>query len=406
MLSLLALSVFINYIDRANLSIAAPLLKDELGLSPWQLGVLFGSFFWTYDAFQIPSGWLIDRFDVSWVLALGFFIWSCATAATGVMHSFALLLIARLVLGTGEAAAYPSYAKILARDFSGRHRGLGNGAIAAGQLCGPAFGTFAGGILIARFGWRPVFIVLGLVSLVWLIPWLRWRPRVPSSAEVTSRASGSPIRAILRQRSLWGACLTHFCCNYLVYFLLLWLPYYLVRERGFSMQGMAKIGGVAFLCAAISAVISGWVSDRWITAGPSASSLRKSILVVGLSGAGLSLLLCVIAAPVLSIILLFGASTLYGILNPHLFAGAQTLAGPRVAGQWMGVQNFAGNLAGIVMPLLTGFLVDRTGNFFWPFAVVGGFAVIGSLSWIFVVGPIEPVIWPAPVTPGSEEAPA
>jgi MFS transporter, ACS family, D-galactonate transporter len=404
-LLLLALSVFINYIDRGNLSIAAPLLKEGLGLSPWQLGILLSSFFWTYDAFQIPSGWLIDRFDVSWVLALGFFIWSCATAATGVMRSFAALLAVRLVLGMGEAVAYPSYAKILARDFSARHRGLGNGAIAAGQFCGPALGTFLGGMLMARFGWRPVFIVLGLASLAWLIPWFRWRPRVPARVHAGEKDSDSRINAILKQRSLWGACATHFCCNYLVYFLLTWLPYYLVRERHFSMQRMAKIGGMAFLFCAISSVMSGWLSDRWIREGPSAKRVLKAMLVFGLAGAGLWLMLCVVAPPSLSILLLFVSNAFYGICNPLLFAGAQTLAGPRAAGQWMGVQNFAGNLAGIVAPALTGLLVDRTGFFFWPFAVVGALAVIGSLSWIFIVGPIEPVSWPDSLARAAEKAP-
>lgn len=394
-LLLLTLSIFINYIDRANLALAVPLLKDELGLSPWQLGVLLGSFFVTYDGFQIPSGWLTDRFDVSWVLGLGFLLWSCATAATGLMPGFASLLVARLVVGMGESVAYPSYAKILARDFSVRHRGIANGAIAAGQLCGPAVGTFIGGMLIARFGWRPFFIGVGLLSLAWLVPWFSWRPPAPEAAGVKRTRPDSHIGAILKQRSLWGACLTHFCCNYLIYFLLTWLPEYLVRERHFSMDQMAQIGGAAFLLCGCSSVVSGWVSDHWITEGPSASRLRKSLLVAGLAGAGLWLMLCVVAAPKPAVILLFAGSTCYGICNPHLFAGAQTLAGPLAAGQWMGVQNFMGNLAGIVAPLLTGFLVGRTGHFFWPFGVVGAFALIGSLSWIFVVGPIEPVPWPA-----------
>jgi MFS transporter, ACS family, D-galactonate transporter len=396
-LALLALSVFINYVDRGNLSIAAPLLKDELGLSPWQLGILLSSFFWTYDAFQIPSGWLVDRFDVSWILAIGFFIWSCATAATGAMHTFALLLGARLVLGFGEAIAFPSYAKILARDFSARHRGLANGAISLGQFSGPATGTFLGGYLMARFGWRPFFIVLGLICLAWLIPWFQWRPRIPASVPATETRSKSQIRAILKQRSLWGACVTHFCCNYVIYFLLTWLPYYLVRERHFSMQNMGKIGGLAFLICAVSGASSGWVSGHWVPTGPSASRIWKAMLVFGLAGAGLWLMLCVIATPSLSVALLFASSFSYGICNPLLFAGAQTLSGPESAGQWMGVQNFAGNLAGVVAPALTGFLLDRTGFFFWPFAVTFGLTVIGSLSWIIIVGPIEPVAWPAPL---------
>jgi MFS transporter, ACS family, D-galactonate transporter len=394
-LFLLALSVFINYVDRGNLSIAAPLIKDELGLSPSQLGLLLSSFFWTYTAFQIPVGWLVDRFDVSLVLALGFFIWSAATAATGIMHGFAALLVVRLALGVGEAVAYPSYSKILARDFSARHRGLGNGAIAAGQTSGPAIGTFFGGVLMAQFGWRPFFICLGLISLLWLIPWIAWRPRNPAAAPVDSTVITPSLLEVLEQRSAWGAAVGHFAGNYILYFLLTWLPYYLVRERNFSLGKMGRIAGVAFLLCAASSAISGPLSDRWIAAGASTTRVRKSLLVIGLGGAGVLLVFCVIATPSLSVAFLLASSAIYGISNPNIFAAAQTMAGPKAAGKWMGFQNFIGNFAGIVAPALTGLLVDRTGHFFWPFAVTGIVCLIGSLSWIYVVGPIEPVKWAA-----------
>jgi MFS family permease len=129
LLGLMFLSVFINYVDRGNLSIAAPMLKDEFKLSGSQLGILLSSFFWTYAGFQIISGWLVDRFDVKWVMAAGFFLWSGATAVTGVLHGFAILLVARLLLGAGESVAYPSYSKILARDFPEEQRGFANSVI-------------------------------------------------------------------------------------------------------------------------------------------------------------------------------------------------------------------------------------------------------------------------------------
>lgn len=394
-LTLMAFSVFLNYIDRGNLSIAAPLLKNELGLTATQLGILLSAFFWTYTAFQIPAGLLVDRFDVSWVLALGFAIWSGATAITGAMHAFASLLFVRLILGVGEAVAYPSYCKILARDYGETHRGLGNGAIAAGQTSGPAVGTLVGGILMARFGWRPFFIALGLLSLLWLIPWFYWRPRSHAPLPRAERARLPSLAEILAQRSCWGACIGHFSGNYLIYFLLTWMPFYLVRERNFSMDKMARIGGAAFLLCALSSLVSGPLTDRAIAAGGSPTRVRKTMLVVGLTGAGLLLVLCVIASPSVSVPLLLAGSSFYGLSNPHIFAAAQALAGPDVAGKWMGFQNFVGNFAGIIAPSLTGFLVDRTHHFFWPFAVVGAIALIGSASWIYVVGPIEPVSWPA-----------
>src|SRR5262252_4524590 len=176
-LILLALSAFINFVDRGNLSAAAPLLKTELALSDVRLGILLAAFFWSYAFFQIASGWLVDRVDVKWMLAGGFFLWSVATAATGLAGGFALLLAARLVLGVGESVVYPSYSKILARYFPENQRGLANSIIITGFYAGPAFGLFFGGVLMGRYGWRPFFLVLGLVSLVWLLPWLRWMPR-------------------------------------------------------------------------------------------------------------------------------------------------------------------------------------------------------------------------------------
>ena len=184
-LVLLGLSVFINYIDRANLSVAAPLLKSELGLSASQLGILLSAFFWTYSFMQIPVGWLVDRFEVKWVFAIGFLIWSAATAFTGVVHTFVALLAIRVVLGVGESVAYPAYAKIFASHFVERQRGVANSVVGAGQRLGPAFGILFGGTLVARFGWRPFFIVLALVSLLWLSPWLQCMPRTPTCGVCT-----------------------------------------------------------------------------------------------------------------------------------------------------------------------------------------------------------------------------
>src|SRR5215472_18613778 len=202
-LILLALSAFINFVDRGNLSAAAPLLKTELALSDLRLGILLAAFFWSYALFQIAAGWLVDRIDVKWMLAGGFFLWSVATAATGLAGGFALLLAARLVLGVGESVVYPSYSKILARFFPEAQRGFANSVIITGFYAGPAFGLFFGGILMGRYGWRSFFLILGLASFVWLLPWLQWMPRGQTSrTNVSSVAPG--VLQILRVPSVWG----------------------------------------------------------------------------------------------------------------------------------------------------------------------------------------------------------
>jgi MFS family permease len=391
-LFLLALSVFINYIDRGNLSIAAPLIKDQLRLSASQLGILLSAFFWTYACFQIVSGWLVDRFEVGWVMAAGFFLWSSATAVTGLVHGFALLLVVRLVLGVGESVAYPSYSKILARYFPEDRRGFANSVIVAGLALGPGFGMYAGGMLMARFGWRSFFVVLGSASLLWLLPWMKWMPREPRVLSTVTVGTPS-IAQILRQRSAWGTCAGLFSTNYLSYFFITWLPFYLVRERNFSMQKMAEVAGGSYLLAALAATICGRFSDRWIDSGATPTRVRKTFTGAGMTLASIFLIACVLSGPALSIVMVVLATISMAICASNMWAITQTIAGPQAAGRWTGVQNFVGNLSGVVAPALTGLVVDRTGQFFWAFLITAAVSLLGALSWIFLVGPVTPVMW-------------
>ncbi|MGD0868162.1 MAG: MFS transporter [Bryobacteraceae bacterium] len=395
-LILLALSVFINYVDRGNLSIAAPMLKDELGISASQLGVLLSAFFWTYACLQPFAGWLVDRWNVNWVFAGGFFLWSAATATTGIVHTFALLLVLRLLLGIGESVAFPSYSKIIALNFAEEHRGLANSVVSAGYVLGPGFGMLFGGLLMARFGWRPFFIVLGLASLLWLVPWFKWMPkRMPERPAaihtVTSRAPG--LLEFLRLRSAWGTSIGLFCSNYVNYFLITWLPFYLVRERHFSMDNMARIGGAAYLLGACFSTLSGWLSDRWIMSGASPTRVRKTFTGGGLAFSGIFTGLAVVSGPRYCVAALILGVVFFGVAASNLWAITQTLAGPQAAGRWTGFQNLVGNLAGVVAPAVTGLVLDRTGQFYWAFVILTAVALAGTASWVFLIGRIEQVIW-------------
>jgi ACS family D-galactonate transporter-like MFS transporter len=392
-LALLAFSVFINYIDRGNLSIAAPMLKDELGMSASQLGLLLSSFFWTYSLFLILSGWLVDRVSVSWVMAIGFFLWSAATTATGFLHGFTALLVVRLVLGIGESVAYPAYSKILAKYFPSSQRASANSIIASGLACGPAFGMLLGGVLMFRFGWRSFFVVLGAINLVWLLPWFRWMPRGPGIVAEMQPGLEPTILEILRQRSAWGTFLGLFCSAYSLYFLVTWLPFYLVRERHFSMDAMAKIGGAVFLTQAVSSTVCGRIGDRWIAAGATRTRVHMTFMIAGLLGTGGCLLASSLVGPTLSVglLLLVGASV--GSTTASVWPISQTLAGPRASGRWTGMQCAFGNTAGALASAVTGFILDRTGEFFWAFAIAAALCIVGVLSWLFLVCPVEPVIW-------------
>src|SRR6266699_5533223 len=239
-LVLLAICVLINYVDRGNLSVAAPLLKAELRLSASQLGILFAAFFTTYTAMQFVVGWLVDQFDVNRILAAGFLLWSLATATTGLVRGFVLLLTMRLILGIGESVAVPATSKILARHLPEHHRGFASGVVNSALRCGNAVGTFGAGFLMAKYGWRPVFIGIGLVSLLWLPAWAKWMPhngRLSSDSvemgptKIDPNKPGPDFADIVGQRSFWGTTIGHFCCNYLFYFMITWLPSYLVFGR-------------------------------------------------------------------------------------------------------------------------------------------------------------------------------
>ena len=392
-LGLLVFSVFLNYIDRGNLSIAAPMIKDELRISASQLGILLSAFFWTYGASQILAGWLVDRFNVNWVLAGGFFVWSVATGITGILHGFAALFVVRLILGIGESVAVPGYSRILAQHFPFSHRGFANAVISSGLACGPAFGMLAGGILMSRFGWRSFFVVLGGVSLLWLLPWFRWMPRGPGQSPVNHPGPAPRTIAILQQRSAWGTFAALFCANYKLYFLIAWLPFYLVRERHFSMDSMAKIGGAVYLTQALSAALCGRISDRWIASGSTQTCVRKTFLIAGTLGAGIFLCASVFAGPRFCVAFLILVGVSFGLCTANVWAVTQTLAGPRASGRWTGLQCALANLSGGAASALTGYTVDRTGHFFRAFSIAAGFCCASALCWAFFVGPVEPIVW-------------
>ncbi len=391
-LFLLCVSVLINYIDRSNLSIAAPLIKDELHISGSQLGTLLSAFFWIYALMQIPAGWLVDRLDVKWVFATGFLLWSAATAVTGVLHGFAALLIIRVILGIGESIAFPSYSKIIATYFDKSRRSSANSLIIAGLALGPALGLLVGGTAVGRFGWRPFFLALGLAAMLWLVPWFLWMPRREQPSAISAPRRPGYLH-VLAQRSAWGTCLGQAAINYYLYFLVTWLPFYLVRGKDLSMNTMARYGGLVFLMSATAATVWGKLSDRWIKSGTSATAVCKASMAIGCGGIGVTLALVSVTDGYVFIGMLALTGMFLGISGCHSWAIPQCLAGPHMVGRWTGLQNFIGNLGGAVSPLLTGFLLDRTGSFHIPFFITAVVAWVGALSWTLIVGPIEPVDW-------------
>jgi len=389
-LILLVVALLINYVDRGNLALAAPLLKIEWGMSASQLGVLLSAFFWTYTALQFVMGLFVDRWGANRMMALGFLAWSLATVLTGGAMGFITLLAMRLLLGVGESVMFPASSKILAQHLPEHARGFANGLMNAAMRWGSAIGTFGGGLLIAAYGWRSAFVAIGIVSLVWLPAWWCWKaPPAPTPADADSGMG--TFSAILRKRSFWGAASGHFCANYLVYFLMSWLPYYLVHERHLSMAAMSVAAGALWVVDSLTSLATGIISDFFIRRGATPTVARKSAMALGFSLASVSLVGCAFASQRTYLACLIACAIGSGAANAGTFAFAQTLAGPHAAGRWVGLQNGIANMAGVIGPALTGVLVDWTGHFAAAFAVAAVFTLGGAFAWCLGVDKLEPV---------------
>ena len=392
-LALLVLSVTINYIDRGALSVAAPIMKTELGLTTEQIGLLLSAFFWTYATAQLIVGPIVDKYPVKWVYAIGFFIWSAATAAVGVAYSLPMLLLFRFILGLGESVAYPACGKIIVRAFPEERRGFANAMVDAGSKAGPGLSTLFGGLAVAAYGWRAVFVIIGVGSLLWLIPWLKLVPAKDDTHGI-DHGPGPGWSEMLTNRQVWVTSLGMLTYGYTNYFMLTWLPSYLIKERGFSMAEMATLGSIPFWTMALSSLISGWLSDRLIRSGRNASAVRKSFAAIGLLLCGAAMLPApMVTSAAHSLGLITFACAAIGMYSSNVWAITQTLAGPTAAGRWTGFQNFFGNLGGVAAPIVTGIIVAQTGSFLFAFWTAAAILGVGVAAYAIFLRKLEQVQW-------------
>ena len=386
---LLGAAVFLNYVDRGAIGIAAPLMTVELGLDPKAFGFVLSAFFWVYAPVQLVVGWLVDRYSVYRLIAAGVLLWAVSTLAMGLASGFTSLLLLRVMLGIGETIAFPGGSKIITRHVAPERRGMANAAMALGIAIGPAVGTLAGGLILASWGWRAIFYVFGLVTLVWLVPW--WaatRDLDPAPTPAEARVS---LKLLMRKWSLWSMSIAHFASNYVFYFLLGWLPLFLTKSRGLSIREMTLLATLGYAAQAVSALGLGAVSDWWTSRGRSEASMRRGMMIAGQLLAGGAVLALGFATTTLEIgVLLCIAGVATGALSLNIYAAAQMFAGPRAAGTWVGFQNAIGNVSGIVGPILTGFIVADAG-YRAAFLVTAAVGIGGAFWWVVAVPPIEQV---------------
>jgi MFS family permease len=387
---LLGTAIFLNYVDRGSLAVAAPLMKGDLGLSNEAYGWAVSAFFWVYAPVQLFAGWLCDRFSVYRLLALGILLWAASTLLMGFVAGFASLFVLRIMLGVGESLAFPGSSKIIARHVPADRRGDANAALAMGIALGPAVGTLAGGLMVAHWGWRAMFFVFGAVTLLWLLPWRQTVRALPTAGHLDG-GERVPVGALIGRWSLWSMSIVHALGNYCFYFLLAWLPLFLTKSRGFSISEMAWLASLGYAVQGACAFAFGHFSDWWTNSGRSEALCRRWMMVASQAVAAAAILGLAFAhsAPSIGILLcLAGAAS--AALSMNLYAIGQMFAGPRAAGTWVGVQNAIGNLSGIFGPIVTGIIVDRAG-YESAFYVTAAVAAVGALWWAVGVPRIEMV---------------
>jgi MFS family permease len=394
LVTLLSCALLVNYVDRGSIAIAAPMLEKELGLSASEMGWVLAAFYWAYAPLQPVMGWLADRYGPARVLAGGVLLWSLATAASGFAGGVFALVLLRLLMGTGEATFYPSALSLLSRNVAPEQRARATATMQFGAVVGPAIGTLLGGLLMVRYGWRAMFIVLGLASMSWLLAWRRWMRTPKDHAPPAQKGDDPPYWLILRQRALWGGMLGTFCSNYAFYFVFSWLPLYLVHERGLSLTVMTQAASAFYVVDGASVLLAGWLLDRWIRSGASFNRAYKTALALSSAGVGACLIASSLASGLVAaaaILLLTGAMD--GLNSPANPSVTQTFAGPWATGRWMGLQNAVGNVAGMSAPVVTGYLVQHTGHYTAPLIVSGVVALCGLVAWLVVVPEVRPIDW-------------
>ncbi len=375
------------YAQRGTLSVAAPFMIRDLGINTETMGLMLSAFSWCYCFMQVPSGWIVDRFGVRRAYAWGFGLWSLAGALTGAFRDIIAIMFFRVTMGVGQSVAFPASARTVANWFPDTERGLVNSSYLVGVRLGQALVNAAGVGLIATYGWRGFFVIAGLAPLLWIVPWMmilrRWEGpalRAAGPAAVT-RFTFSSSFGLLRHPSVLGTFLGFFAYDYVWFVLVYWLPGYLRLERHFTPAQMAFHSSVPFLIMSIVILLSGVASDRLIAAGFRELRVRKTFIAVGFAIATAIVPAGLVHGNGASVWLLTTCLCGIGVAAPNTWSITQACCTKRLVGTVSGIQNFGGNVAGIIAPWLTGAIAHRTGSFAPAFVLCGFVLVAGALAY-------------------------
>nr|WP_250517574.1 MFS transporter [Caballeronia sp. INDeC2] len=395
----MCLMYFISYIDRVNIAVAGPLIRQEMGLTSVQLGLVFSAFAYPYAVMQIVGGWLADRFGPKLVLTVLSLIWGAATLATGFAGSIGMLVLLRLALGIGEGGAFPTATRAFTFWMPVHERGFAQGITHSFARLGGAVTPPLVLAVVAASGWREAFILLGIASLAWTVLYLfvftnspdeNRRVTPEETAEIGYRAgecararkNPTPWRKLIRR--MWLVTFVDFCYGWLLWVYLTWLPSYLKESRGFDLKHLALFTALPLLAGVIGDTLGGVLSDRIYKMTGRLRLARCSILVVGMGGS-LAFLIPMVNAPspIAAVWFLTGSFFFLEITNPVLWTLPLDIAG-KYAGTAGGMMNTGFGLAGMASPVAFGYLIQETGSYNVPFTISAGLLAVGAFAALFI----------------------
>lgn len=407
---LLFLGMSVNYLDRANLSVALPYIESDFGISPALEGVLFGSFFWTYALFQLPSGHFVDRFGSRIMYTFAAVWWSIFTGLTAAAMGLVSLFGFRMGLGVGESASYPAAAKAVSAWFPRRERAVANGIYDSGARFGSAVALPIVGVVIAALGWRWSFIITASIGLAWAAAWFFYyrEPRdhkAASTEEINyietqgartaqenDNVAKVPWRTLFRYRTVWGMMIGFFSLNFVIYFFITWFPSYLVNARHFDILTTGFFGMIPGLVAVLGEWFGGWFSDWIYRRTNDLNKSRKICLVTGMLVSSVIALAVLVptAAEALVLLSISYASLCFAAASVWSLPADVSPTRSEVASIG-GIQNFASNLAGVASPFVVGALYQETGTFVLPLVIIGTIGLLGALSYGLLIKKVKPL---------------
>lgn len=399
MLGLMCLMYFIAYIDRVNISIVGPMLKEEMALSPMQLGLVFSAFAYPYAAMQIYGGWLADKFGPRLVLGVLSTIWAAATILCGLSWGLASLILFRVMLGIGEGGAFPAATRAFTYWMPSTERGFAQGITHSFARLGGAVTPPIVLLIVAAYGWRESFIILGAVSLVWtfFFVWMfrdtplehKWVTPAElkeigiDTADMKKTARGkTPWTQMIKR--MWLVTLVDFCYGWSLWVFLTWLPSYLKDARGFDMKQLALFTALPLMAGVVGDTLGGVLSDFIYKKTGNLKLARRSLLVVGLGGALVFIVPAIYTHTAFNAVILLAASFFFlELTNAVLWSLPLDIAG-KYAGTAGGMMNTGFGVAGMISPLAFGYLIQRTGSYEIPFLISAGLLALAVVCSLFI----------------------